>query len=1397
MTFVPRPAPKLFTETAGVAINLAPTPDKPDEQGDVIAAAFRQENVVGSLMARQWESNDPVEGYAAWDDIKGTKYEELWDRFTVSNNPRYTASLKRQIDMEEEDRRTLHAAGGWGIVATIGAGIFSPENLAPGGTIVRGVRIGSAVGRTAMSTASAAAIAVAGAEGVLHGSQELRTPLESAFNIGGAAVLGGMLGAGLSAAFSKAEWVRLGKAVEQELAAGADPVALAKAEVAMLSGMGSDVGAAARTVETLDDNTIAGRGAQIAGGAVKFLNPVLRVLHSPSRATRGIGTGLFENPVYLKKNFHNVASAPAVETLVKQYTQGAMARAVADANKLFGDYRKGGGALNREQWNQAIGRAMRRNDDDADPSIAAGAKAWRASVFDPLKEKAIEAGLLPKDVSVDTALSYFTRVYNRPMIEAREAEFKAIVKRYIDKQVRDLEFKVDEIKVGNKIVEADRVNDRWRQAFDRLTSIDDRLAGRAAVRRRKLDEMKEAQGMRFDAQKDRPPAELMKRLRNADENASMLDTLRELRKAERAASKPEKYRDKYPILSEIKRRGGVRVDSFLDHELRNMGVNPQSHPGLFKANGGQSHIDNWVWDEDEMFQANFGRDANGYLDPNELLEAVRREVAGNPIRTPERVAEDQALDALDSNVAAWLDSVGLPSNISVGDARAFIKRIAGAEKAVDDLDKRIARMERELDEFDEGTEGLANERTISEAEAAGLQKELDALEEEILDVRQLADASPRVSLIVDYAKVRRDLFKKRIEAGRLSRRVAALRTIRDEGRANDALLAELAAKTTDLNRAMDGIDTLKAKVDKLEPMVPKVRQEPPEFLNEADRAGYVNTVADDIFNTITGRNVDGDIPRDIVAATRGPLKERTFHIPDEEIEEFLESNVEAVGRRYARTMAADIELTQAFGKADLKEQISQIRADYQRLREAVQKNVDPETGAELKKPLDAAGKEKAIKRLVGQEKADVRDIEALRDMIRGTYLARENATNFARVARVAGTLNYIRVLGGVTLTSLTEVARHVMVHGLSGVMLDGLVPLMRNLKGFKMSAEEGRIAGAVTERLLNTRMATWADINDPYSVGSPFERFMDNTAAGFSRLNGLVYWTDFQKSFASVVTQNRVLRGSGNYTGIGKREKAYLAFLGIDEGMAARIQRQFDKHGTIEDGGIRVAHTDDWDDEVARRTYRAAIIKDVESIVVTKGVGDVPLFAHTPTGRMLLQFKGFAMASHQRALMRGLQERPMGFVAGTMMATTVGMMVYWLKSMEANRAEDISDNPGRWIAEGLDRSGMFSIAFEANNTVEKAFGIGAYGAFAKLFPEADQSGKASKYLQRGVVESLMGPTGALVDGIVAAGNAMKPDGQWSEGEINSIKRMLPGATLPGIRSLVEYVGMPAAVEALN
>lgn len=438
MTLVPRTQPVTYSPNAG-EIDLTPEAGPAPDAGELIGAAFRQENIVGSVVAHQWYSNDREDGFNAWDQIKGTKYEPYWDDFVDVFNTGAADAKKRQIDMELADRNTIAAGGGWGIMATIGAGVFSPENLIPGGAIYKGVKGGTAIVKSAMSGASAAAIGAGASEAVLQATLTQRTVEDSLFNIGGAAVLGGTIGAAASAIFTKADFARLGKAMEAETVDAVNSTALADNEALMLRP--ASAGAAARPVATIDENTIAGTAAQVAGGAVRGLNPVLRILHSLSPVTREIGTRLFENPVYMKKNLAGVASDPSVETLVKEYTQGAMARAIEDGNTIYKQFRTAGGTLDREQFNIAIGRAMRRGDQADDPAIAEAASSWRKTVFDPLKEQAIEAGLLPKDVSVDTALSYFTRVYNRPLIEAREVEFKGVVRQYIAREVRNAEIR--------------------------------------------------------------------------------------------------------------------------------------------------------------------------------------------------------------------------------------------------------------------------------------------------------------------------------------------------------------------------------------------------------------------------------------------------------------------------------------------------------------------------------------------------------------------------------------------------------------------------------------------------------------------------------------------------------------------------------------------------------------------------------------------------------------------------------------------------------------------------------------------------------------------------------------------------------------------------------------------
>lgn len=1366
--------------------------DEPEIEPDimtVLGAAWRQDNTFGSASNNKLTGIDltaPEDGYTgedAWNDIQGTRYESHWNRFAGLRNRRAHAAMKSQIDMEQEDRRILDAGGLTAVAAQFGMSLADWPSLLPGGALVRGATTGATIARSALATGIAGALGAGVSELALQATQETRPLSESAMTVGAGAVLGALLGSGAGALFSVAERKAAFATVDKAMIGDDSSNALADFRVGVSEGQSAGAAAVERPV--LEDYDIAG-GAKGVGLATARLNPLLRAAHSPSAVHRSIMADLAETGFYLEKNVRGEGNL-AVESAVKYWDRGALTKGLTEMRSIFNEARKAPDFnMTAEEFRTAVSKAMRRGDVGEHDAVSKAAVAWRSSLFDPLKEQAIEAGLLPPDVNVKTATSYLTRLWNPQRLNADEARFKKIVMPWIDEQLSHLEFKAQEIRIGNQIVDVDKQRQTLDKAMERLDSFEARLNERAGIRERKTASLEGLRKTRLDVMKARAPAELVKRLRNMDENAVMVDAVKEVRKAERSAGRKQSYGERFPVLALIRGKGGVRVGSKLDGELRAIDVTPKTHPGLFRKDGGIGDVDNFVQSEDAMF-ARLADDGAGYVDPRAVMDAIREELAGIPLRTADEEAAAELLDNLDKTAAKWLEDVGLSPNASVKEVRDFIDRVLGAESNLEGMDSRISRLERELGEFDEASDKFINERDISAMDARTLSEGLTKLELELDGVRDLANASPRVSLVVDYASTKRDLFKAKLSERSLRKRVDALKRMDAEGQANDDMLAELAAKSVDLDRMQASVAGLKVKADKLEPMVPTVKQEIPEFLSPEDRADYVKGIVDDIFSQLTGRANQGMPSYDMTMSARGPLKERTFNIPDHLVEDFLEHDIELIGRRYARVMAADVELTRMDrrlggpGKPTLQSQLSRLQDDYRMLREEVQAS-----------GLDEAGKTKALDRLTKQEKSDVEDLAGVRDLLRGQYKVDSQHTNFARVLRTAGTFNFMRQLGGVLISSLTDAVRPAMVHGLGRYMGEGIAPLITNLNAIKLSVADAKLMGAVTERTLQSRIATMAELADPYAMNSPFERLIDNMGSMFSRMTLLPFWNDMHKSIASVLVQNRILKNvtAGDYAKLAPDERRYMGFLGIDEHMAERVARQFDQFGQVE-GNVHIPGIERWDDEGARRAFAGGLNKDVDSVIVTKSVADVPLFAHTPPGRALLQFKTFAIASNQRVLMRGLQEGPGSFATGTIGMTALGMAAYWFKQRESGR--ELSNNVGTWVAEGLDRSGIISVGMEINNVWEKLGGPGLY-QFASmggrlLDPNADARQPASRFANRDAFGSFLGSSfqlgtdAAQLLGIPARGLAGDLD--LMPADVNRATSMIPFYTLPYWRWVLE------------
>jgi hypothetical protein len=272
-------------------------------------------------------------------------------------------------------------------------------------------------------------------------------------------------------------------------------------------------------------------------------------------------------------------------------------------------------------------------------------------------------------------------------------------------------------------------------------------------------------------------------------------------------------------------------------------------------------------------------------------------------------------------------------------------------------------------------------------------------------------------------------------------------------------------------------------------------------MDDLELRDIARQITDTLLGAAPGRTHYGPVP-----LKRGPLKERTLSIPDELIEDFLESDVRVIARAYTRTMAADTELTNSFGNAGMEDALERVREGYARLREGV-------TDERRNKALD--------RRMA----ADLRDLEAVRDRVRGTFALPTNPDGlWNRAYHLIRDLNYLRLLGGMTISAFPDLGRTVMTHGIMSVIGDGIVPLVTEFSRFRLAANEVKLAGNALDMVLDTRAMAMADMMDDYGRWSRYERGLKALTDQFGMVTLMAPWNAALKQFVGVISQTRALR---------------------------------------------------------------------------------------------------------------------------------------------------------------------------------------------------------------------------------------------------------------------------------
>ena len=1361
---------RTFEELAqdAVRLNNAPLPafKVPDvgptpSAGETITAAFRQDNTVASFLSSKTLGHDNYDdgAFMPSEYAKEVGMADQVDAFKGVMNRPLAEAIKQQIEMERKDQQILAASGWPGTLAQLAAGTADLPTLLPGGAIVKSATGGYAILRSAAVVGGATAAGAAVQELGLQATQETRTPEESLVNIGVATLLGSVIGGAVAGALSRP----LLKSMEKPFADAVDiqmgvkpnelhavPPFEQRSPVGLSAEAALDPYAEFRSRTRLAEETaIAGTVPAAINRALSFFSPSARAAERFSPVARDLMPRTATDVTYRNMHFTGETLGPAVEARVAMEiaSQEGLAKRAADEAfaSMTGDFR-----LSEKDFFEAIRGAMSRGDQHENPAVVKAAKAYRKLV-DHFTQQGIDLGMYkPEDLTLNgTAAGYVPRFYNRAFLNANELQFKDMATKWYSK-VLDTEHLSDKARLDRrKARNAQEADDLAQTGPARAKRIDD------------LEQVEKDLDAKYANLKDALEVDLPAL------NRDLRDNTKAMRDAKTAAERVALEKERARIKDEI---------------------------DAIKAAGGE--------------------DLKAYRQARAELRARKRNLTSdNP---DAQAARAEKLDERTTNIA---DEVYRSLAAFAKRAKNLLNEIgdgALGKAAADTVDTHALRVQRQIAKAQQDIDKLV----AKDAPTAEVQATLDRLKTHSTELDEVMDRLAKAS---DGPE--------RVEALK-----ASLKTV---------LKGITEAQAERVIRKGEFSQRLKDRAAKLTPDEVKARKaardEELRASNDAAQEQYRNRwadletgsiddlarqIADDIFQQVTGRVAQlADVPNLVTRITAGPLKARTVLMPDELLEPYLIKDMREVASRFSRSMAGEIELTRTHGRADMRDQMQAIANDYTRIRVAAQQATSIEElntalgKNEFRKNYDLTkAKNKVARNLDKDEKGALQDMEAVRDILRGTYKMSEHLSTWGSITRLAMPFQYITKMGGAGLSSVGEFLRPAIVHGLQPYT-EHLPELIKEIGGagsvgIKMSIKEANLAGLVMERTLSAIRAGMSDVGDPLvSAATTAERVMNWGAHIGSKWNGLNLITDWQQAVASVMSQHRMIEA---ITSTSQRpdQTALLRLLGISKNTEADVARLLAQHGDTIDG-VRLPNTEKWAENLAGadriraenavRVFRAAMNTDVHSMISKAGIGDKPLFANTPTGRLIFQFSSFNMGAHRRVMMRGMQEDKVRFIAGTIAMTSIGMATAYAAAWR-NGAErfdkfnrDIAHNPLILLAEGVDRSGVFPLFFDAANRAERvSSGLGADYRFNPIKsvltapggkpPGGYTSTRVSDGMQ--VFGALGGPTVGMVDSAFAAtrvGLDMSRGIAPKKADKNQAGSILPFNSFPGARETLQIL----------
>lgn len=1324
-----------------------PKPDTPEPTlFDTFGAGFRMENdVLNAVEALSKPAFKPNADYLVGEDVRtydrenGTDFFDNYrDNFVGSQSLEETRYIMSRIKKENDDRATLARSGFAGFVAATAAGMLSPTTFIP---LVGPATRAKSAWQFAREAAALGMGAGALQEGALQANQETRTSLESATGIATVTIMSGLLG-GAIGAMSKAEIAAAEKALNNTHIR-AEP---------------GSVGAAAfNTMENAGPLAVGGQKLQGAiDSNMVTRNPVsYNVMKetwdgdvtAPSEVARYMTTQLSDGGFRFEGNAKGVPTAAGgtlenlIQThynvypdIIKNLDEGFLDYRFDGAAPKFGGLRSGfadavgqnGGKMTKADYKAEITAALRNGDQHEIPQIAATAKYIREKMFNPMLKEAQAAGIIGDDIDLKGDLTWVLRDYDRNVIKANTQEF-------IDTLAANFEKKL---------------TDEFAQSADKLRASQKKSQDLAEDLVRPADEIEALKKEFLKKQEE------LEESANAEHMNALEDTIQTLR-----AQARELRADK--SIEAVARRRQLLADA---RDMEEAAGTP--------------------WKEFKASRADVRRRLTNLNRAHATLEA--RQAA--KLERLDRV-EELSMDALRRAARAGQKML---REVDKWDAKKLNKEVSRLKTLFNDAAKTFDSGEERLHQLlDTNQVGFENSNlskmfSLEEVQAARgerMSKIADNLNEAEGRVASRQDAIDYIEAVMEQSlgKINRINQSRALRGERLRKAAASL----DPEQAA-ARVKEVQAKAQ--ARELEFMDNWRVRgADNIDLDGGKATFK--DFAQAQARAAK-----DRIMGTFVRLPAVTKLPGE-----RGSEINRVLDIPSASIAKFLNNDVESLMRQTLRTLGPDTEIAKRFGDVNATEILGDPSAgqggrlvEEMNDRIAKVKTWGDEQIAKGKDPDKIAKKVAERTQEINETYGMYRkNLEAMIGRLRHTWgLPSDPEAIGFRLGKTLLNLNTVRLMGGVAISSIPDIARPIFRYGLTRAMRDGFIPLITNFKDMNLTMKEVKWLAGGLDATMQSRASAIFDLLDDVGRGSKFEQVLEGASRKIGMIGLFDEWTAKMKQFSGAVAHAKFMDSIDTIVNGGKNidvkeATRYLAENGIDENIAGRIWQEMQKAGGAEKvDGRWWPNTAEWDPAV-RQAYSQAITREVNNSIITPGI-DKPLWMdQTMMGRVVGQFRSFSLASTSRTTISGMQQRDAAVVNGILASLAFGALGYYAYGMVAGgetKERMMKATPAQWADEAIQRSGLLGVFGELQRVAENIPATQPYATFS-----------GTRSTRRGgdnLVEALAGPSlGAVTTAADVVSSIHDPD----QRTVHQMRTLVPFQNVFWLRQMFDLLEAAAPV----